>query len=299
MKSQNTSEAWGYAPGHITGLFSIYDSEKDWRAKGSRGLGICIDRGAVAKVKVSAGGGIFAQVNGKRAKVTEFAIKKALEEVGKEYRVEAEIKTYMPEGQGFGMSGAGTLATMVALGKILRLQEEQVLLYSHMAEIVHRTGLGDVVAEYFGGAEVRVIPGIPPYGMIETLRVPKDLSIYVGVVGERIRTSKVLSEIELRRRINSVGDDLLEEFLDSDRSLEEMISLSYEFCMEIGLASERVKEALKEIWSSGGMGSQCMIGNSIFAIGENSEEILRKYGEVYKVKIGKGARVLRVRSSKY
>ncbi|RLF64678.1 MAG: hypothetical protein DRN30_05190 [Thermoplasmata archaeon] len=298
MLSLNRFRIISYAPGHITGIFSIYDEYDNPLQRGSRGVGFSIDRGAVVRIlgirsnRVT----IKARYNGKPAKTTEIAVKQFLENHDLKYRLEIQIKPSLPVSQGFGISAAGTLAALYGLTKLFRVEEGEALKYTHVAEVRLGTGLGDAVAEWYGGFEVRVLPGIPPMGLVERIRVPKNTKVVLAVVDEPIKTKGVIKNPEFKERINRVGDDLLEEFLDSDQSLEEFISLSYEFAQEVGIMSKRTSLTLRNLWKEGISASQCMIGNSIFTFDESAIEILKEMGikDIYTSYIGKGPRIIKI-----
>jgi len=300
MKLPEYFKVKAYAPGHITGIFSIYDEYEDPAQRGSRGVGFSTDMGAVATIVGRKSKKI--EVNAKytygKAETTEMGVKQLLENYDLKYKVEIEIKTSLPVSQGFGMSASGTLAALFGITKALKIKEEEALKYAHIAEIYTGTGLGDVVAEWIGGFEVRVLPGIPPFGVVERIRnVPKNLKIVLAIVDEPIKTKRIIKNREYKEKINSFGDDLIEEFLDSDQSIEEFASLSYEFAMELGLISEKMYNIIKKLWHNGIYASQCMLGGSIFAFGKEAEDILIDLGveDIYVCGIGKGPKILEMR----
>ena len=70
-----------YCPGHITGIFTVEDSDPDVLKKGSRGLGFCTELGAVSEISFRTGTGILdISINGEpsEAPVTRKALEHML-----------------------------------------------------------------------------------------------------------------------------------------------------------------------------------------------------------------------------
>jgi len=77
-------------------------------------------------------------------------------------------------------------------------------------------------------------------------------------------------------------------------SIENLFSLSQVFTKKTNLAEKRVLEAI-EASSRYGMASMCMLGNSVFAIGERDKlcQTLASFGEVFVCSVDEcGARIL-------
>ncbi|MDH7509262.1 MAG: pantoate kinase [Methanomassiliicoccales archaeon] len=276
-------KATAFCPGHITGFFQICEHEEILRT-GSRGAGLCISLGALSTVKMKRGSGrIEIRINGQKndAPVTRQALAKLI--FDREFDVLVETTLDLPVGQGFGMSAAGTLAASLAVASLMDLPFQKALEVAHEAEIVHRTGLGDVSALSRGGATFRRVEGLPPYGIVD--RVAGDAEIVLGVVGPPIPTARVLHDFEMRERINVIGKECVERFSRSP-TLSNLFRISREFASRSGIMSECVRNALDAI-DGLGPASMVMLGNSIFAAGE-AEEIekqLGKFGETYRVRI--------------
>ncbi|HDO19366.1 MAG TPA: pantothenate kinase [Thermoplasmatales archaeon] len=281
-----------FCPAHITCFFDPH-SDRNLRKCGSRGAGFSVTLGATTKVTLSESKeqSIEVQINGKKvdAKTTIVAVKNLI----KSYplRVKIEIKQALPMSQGFGMSGAGALSASIGVAKLLGLSRMDAIESAHMAEVVCKTGLGDVIAQSFGGIEIRRSPGLPPWGMIEHL--PGDYEVILCVLGKKMSTPSILSNPDMVRRIKISARHCLTSLLDNP-SMENLLSLSYAFMNSTGLASEKIKMAV-DVARNYGLASMCMLGNSIFAIGESDEleRMLSVFGKVYRCRIDKqGARIL-------
>lgn len=276
-------KATAFCPGHITGFFQICEHEEILRT-GSRGAGLCISHGALSTVKIEKGSGrIEIKINGERsdAPVTKQALAKLIYDRGFDVSVETTLD--LPIGQGFGMSAAGTLAASLAIANLLDLPFQRALEVAHEAEIIHRTGLGDVSALSRGGVTFRKVEGLPPYGIVD--RVSADAEIILGVVGPPILTSSVLRDVKIRERINAIGKECVENFSKSP-SLANLFRISREFASRSGIMTDYVRMALDAI-DGLGPASMVMLGNSIFASGDvdEIEKALNKFGKTYRVKI--------------
>ncbi|MDG6221378.1 MAG: hypothetical protein QCI38_08045, partial [Candidatus Thermoplasmatota archaeon] len=63
-----SAAASAFAPGHISGFFSVFDSHPNPLRRGSRGGGVCISKGAWSKVRMEEGHGrIEITINGEES----------------------------------------------------------------------------------------------------------------------------------------------------------------------------------------------------------------------------------------
>lgn len=283
--------AEAFSPGHITGFFQICEHEDPIRT-GSRGAGICINRGATSHLHVKRGKGrIRVKINGKEdpAPVTKQALAALMEEPDLDISVETHLD--LPVCQGFGMSAAGALSAALALADILGRDRNDALEAVHVAEILHRSGLGDVAGISTGGVGIRIREGIPPSGKV--MKITQDLELIIAVVGPSIPTRSILSDMDLRRRINSAGSELLKELLASP-SLANFFRVSREFTERTGLMTREVELALSMV-DNAGPASMVMLGNSIFLTGdlETAHRELAVFDTVHRVRTDwMGPRVL-------
>jgi pantoate kinase len=283
-----------FCPGHVTGFFSIEDSGSNTLERGSRGAGFCIDRGAIADVDVTEGSGsVHINLNGKGAEVpvTRSAVRRLLP-CDKDVKI--NIKLSMPVGQGFGMSAAGTFAACLALATQMGENEphRKALEATHTAEVEHRTGLGDAVAQSLGGFVIREAPGIPPHGKVHNFQMPYD-EVVLCVLGEGVSTPEIIADDGKRRAILKVGRRCMED-INVDHGPDDFVGLSKRFATESGLMTGLMDRALATI-EDFGEGSMVMLGNAIFAFGNVGalEESLKPFGRVVACGISKtGARVI-------
>ncbi len=285
--------AEAFCPGHITAFFEVVDHPLPQRA-GSRGAGVCTTLGATAKATVEGPlpHELVVRINGEEADgpVTRLAVQKFLGKAG--YRIEVDVTLDLPLSQGFGMSGAGVLASLIAINEATgrRKDLQRLGVAAHAAEVRSRTGMGDVYPQMLGGMDVRIRPGAPGWGLVEATAMSEDLVLCV--LGEPMLTRDVLADAEQMEAINLVGGPLVDAFAE-DPTWEGLFRLGEEFARETGLLRGGRREAV-EAANAVGMASMSMLGNSVFAAGEVAqlEDVLSGFGETFACHVdNEGARL--------
>jgi pantoate kinase len=270
-----------FCPGHITGLFQVCQHE-DVTTCGSRGAGLSISLGVISEVEVIEGTGrVDIWLNGLKADapVTEGAVRNILKDRQMDVKVRNELQ--LPVAQGFGTSAAGSLSAAWALAHLLGVPENEVYAAAHAAEILNRTGMGDVSGIMRGGIELRRRPGLPPIGEVQRMEGHPDMVL--AVVGPSIPTAALLDQEGMRERINAVGERCV-DLLVQEPTLENFFRLSNEFMEGSGLSTPEVRRSVWEA-KKWGWASQAMIGNAVFATGPDLDlmnEVLSAYGETYR-----------------
>lgn len=290
-----SAESEAFAPGHITGFFEICDEATDPARIGSRGAGFCVEKGVRSRVRVSPEGfpGIDIAVNGQPdpAGTTRGAVELLLG--GSDLHVEVAQAMDLPVSQGFGMSAAGALSAALATAEALGRGRAEAVWAAHTAEVLNRTGLGDVLGASQGGYELRLEPGLAPYGRMEPWNVggpPAEVALCV--VSPQIHTKRILTDPRKRQSINELGLRLVREFA-AEQTPQRFAALSHQFSLATKLASAEVLRALDALGPEA-LASQCMLGGSVFVLGGNPGvlERLRPFGPLVKTKIEhRGARV--------
>jgi len=282
-----------FCPGHVTGFFEICPSE-NLLAMGSRGAGMCLSLGATSTVEVeeTKRQSVETFINGRRAvaPVTKAALQYLLGNKG--YKVRVDTVHDLPLSQGFGMSAAGALAASIALARVLDVRRQEAFEASHVAEITHKSGLGDVAALRRGGITIREKPGLPPRGRV--VNIEGTPSVVLAVLGRKLLTSTILSNAAKRRKINESGKKTVDRLL-KEPTVERLMELSYDFAVESNLASKKIIDAANAA-SKLGKASMAMLGNSVFAVGdpEGLVRVLSDFGETWVCKVDpKGPRVIR------
>ncbi len=285
-------KAVGFAPAHISGFFAPYYSD-DLARTGSYGAGFSVQLGAISEVCIeeSKNQSFEFFINDKKCElpVADLALKYLIGSNSLQLRV--NLRLGLPFGQGFGMSAASALSTCLAVSKLTSISKSDALKASHFAEVKLRTGLGDVMGSYFGGFEIRKSPGIPPWGVIE--HIPGDGNFVLCVVGDSFDTSKLLNDKSKLKKIDEIGRVCLKKILKKPH-FENFFKLSRFFSEETRLATPYLLKAM-DAADDYGKSSMCMLGNSIFAMGETDDliKVLSPIGKVFVCPIDKlGARIL-------
>jgi pantoate kinase len=290
--------ATAFAPAHITGFFAAI-SDPDPVKAGSVGCGLCLEAGVTARVTTSTpgtigttcttgtpditGSGALIRLNGEQIDLptVEYVIK-SLQGI-RHSRLVVDLEADVPLGYGFGVSGAAALATALAVnadhGQGLTM--EQAAVVAHSAEVVNRTGMGDVAGQYTGGLVIRTAAGAPGVGAVK--KVPLDAMEVSWVCLGEISTSSVLDDEKTMERINILGQRALKALLKRP-GLEHFMSLSRDFAFETGLVSPGAADAIEAVEAAGGMASMAMLGDTVFALGDSST--LLEFGPVGSSRIG-------------
>lgn len=283
--SSKASAGGAFVPGHITGFFEIHDDPLPQK-KGSAGCGLVIDGGVETTVRECVGHTEIL-LNGApvRAETTRSVVEQLVD-----IPVLVNCSSSIPIGCGFGASAAGALSVAYALNDAfsLGLTSDKLVEAAHIAEVSTGGGMGDVEGQSQGGIPIRLSAGCPPYGKFDNILSPP-FEIFCVVLGE-LSTSSVLEDSSVMGDINAAGSDALRSLLLRP-TLENFMFLSKQFTLKCGLASERLLDAIELVDSIGGMASQAMLGDTIFALSDtcSKEELissLEEFGDVLTYNVG-------------
>jgi pantoate kinase len=270
-----------FCPGHATAFFEICDQSERPLERGSRGAGLNLSLGARSSVSADESGdqSIKVRIDGieSQARTTRDAISLLIGD--RPLKVEVNTALDLPVEQGFAMSAAGSLSASFALCSLLGIPSQKAFEATHIAEVKNKTGLGDVAGIFAGAAEIRLEPGLPPFGVVE--RIEASSPVVLAVVGKPIKTDAVLTDPVKRKKISESGKKCILEFAEH-RTLEHMFALGMEFLEDSELFSKEVLDAMV-IADQHGMATMAMLGNSLFCIGDTPEmaEALRPLGQVF------------------
>jgi len=271
-------EATAFAPCHITGFFEIFDESTDDLLVGSKGAGVSINLGAKTTVKIKKGSkyDLKVSINNQIVdfpRISEHVVGAFIPRLSNTSNLEISVdhRIEAPIGAGFGTSGAVALSLALALNEALqvgmsRIEAAQV---AHIAEIKCRTGLGTVLAETFGGFEIRVRPGAPGIGEIKRLPLLEDTLVVSHVFGP-LSTKEALTNSEIRARINRFGGDMVRELVGAP-TITNFMKLSRRFAEHVGLMTEKVRQILIAADKAGITCSMPMFGESAFSVIEKSQ----------------------------
>ncbi|RPI39436.1 MAG: GHMP kinase [Methanoregulaceae archaeon] len=276
-----------FCPGHISGYFKRVRGESV-ASTGSIGAGIVISEGVTVTVNPSDTISVSVwrqEDSGKRIQYSRTSplLEYVLSKLGVTISVMTECR--LPIGAGFGLSAAALLATLTAVNLCmdLGLTPRDIALLAHEAEVVHRTGLGDVAACQSGGRVVRSGPGIDG-AITRTFDLTEPL--YAVSFGP-IFTPSVLGSQEQMDRVSAAYPPFPPE------NAEDFFRISRLFAEKSGLLTRDARAVIMQCSDNNIPASMTMLGNGVFAYGQEAQAILSAFGEVYTFTVARsGARII-------
>ncbi|MCC7565398.1 MAG: GHMP kinase [Methanomicrobiaceae archaeon] len=278
--------AVAFSPGHISGYFRQIEGS-DPGTTGSVGAGIVIEEGVLARAVPAAEAGVTVRrLDAAGGIADSFFGSPPVEYALARLQVAAAITTEcrLPIGAGFGLSAAALLASITAVDRLfaLGMGEEEIAALAHEAEVVHRTGLGDVAACRGGGLACRRGAGVRA-GIVRQYPGERVYAVSMGALS----TAAVLSSKAAMARISAAFPDRCPD------DLMDFMLLSRQFADSSGLVTPQIAEVLAACDAAGVPASMTMLGNGVFACGEGAAGLLSAYGEVYELGIARaGVRLL-------
>ena len=249
-----------FAPGNISCIFVIRKG-KNATKTGSLGLGFTTNKGVFATVtKISNNKNIIYFNNKKINFPTINSVIKKLTNKA----IEVRLKSELPLGCGFGLSGAAALATSYALNKLFNLKKskKELALIAHIAEVENGTGLGDVVNQYYGGFLIKYKPSY--MFIVEKLPI-NNKKIYYQYFSS-IDTKKIISNKKIKYDINGSGLWALKQIKALKKiNLQNLIKISKEFSINSSLINKKILKIINKIENKSGNASMIMLGNAVFS----------------------------------
>jgi pantoate kinase len=276
-----------FCPGHISGYFRPVRKSSPAES-GSMGAGIVIHEGVTARVARSKETLVRILRTGPSGEILEQIpdsppVRYAAEALG----ISADITTRcrLPISAGFGLSAAALLSTITAANAqfSLGLTEEECSSLAHESEVIHMTGLGDVSACQAGGIDCRKGPGIhAEIVRFYDLPGPVYAVCFGPLPSPGILGSGPAMEQVTRAFPNGCPSDG-----------PDLFRLSRRFAEASGLITPEVKHALTLCDARGIPASMTMLGNGVFALGEDAGAVLQPLGPVYRLELAReGARLV-------
>jgi pantoate kinase len=249
---------------------------------GSYGCGIALEEGVTTEVSIADKDEIFLNGQVSDAPTTSSLIKLL---TSQPVRVNSDLS--IPISGGLGASGAGAFSTAIALNEELKLKKSfnELSYAAHVAEVINRTGLGDVAGMSNGGVTIRLKPGTP--FILDRIPVSARDIYYVNF--GPILTRDILSDSKEKKRINEEGSKCLHSLLKKP-TFDYFMYQSKEFSANTGLISSKAMDAIEAVESYCGMASMAMLGDTVFS---TTKEGLEEFGKVMHTRISlKGAHLL-------
>ena len=279
--------AKAFSPAHITGFFKAELDGKEPNQLGSLGAGFSIQKGVKTTVNVRSKtehdiNNYAIRVKGFNTgdiRVSEYVLNEFLLDE-KYFDVTHEID--VPVGYGFGCSGAVALSLAIALNDALKYgyTKTKVAQIAHKAEIKCQTGLGDVLASYHGGFEIRTKSGAPGIGEVQRI-IPKEKLEVMIICFNPISTKKFLKEkISL---INGLGGKMVQKLVKS-QDMDEFQDMSIKFAKYIHVITPKMNKVIKDLHDNGIKCGIALFGETIFSLvtkdkKQKALEILKKYDD--------------------
>jgi len=279
--------AKAFSPAHITGFFKAELEEEEPNQLGSLGAGFSIEKGVKTTVNVREKTEHDINNYGIRVKgfntgdvrVSEYVLQKFLVD-GKYFDITHEID--VPVGYGFGCSAAVALSLSIALNDSLKCgySKTQVAQIAHEAEIKCQTGLGDVLASYHGGFEIRTKSGAPGIGEVQKIKPTEKLDVMI-ICFNPISTKKFLKE--KISSVNGLGGRMVEKLVQS-QDMDEFQDMSIKFAQYIHVITPKMNKVVKELHNNGIKCGVALFGETIFSLVTKDKkqrvlEILKKYDD--------------------
>ena len=279
--------ATAFCPAHITGFFKAELDKEDSKQLGSLGAGFSIQKGVKTTVIVRERtkhdiSDFSIKVNGFESgdmRVSELVLNR-FSVKGKFIDVTHDID--VPVGYGFGCSAAVALSLSIALNDALdcKLTKIQVAQIAHDIEIECRTGLGDVLASYHGGFEVRVKPGAPGVGQVKKLNSKEKRDVII-ICFNPISTKKFLKE--KISSINGLGGKMVKKLIQSNDT-EEFQDMSVKFAKYVNVVTPKMDQVINLLHKNGIKCGVALFGETVFSLVTKNEknkvkEILKQFDD--------------------
>jgi len=301
-------KAIAFCPAHITGFFKAHlDGDKIGSENfGSMGAGFSIKEGVTttviispkknqnSKFKISTKG-----FQSDKTDVSEFVLNEFLKLGGfDDVFFDIEHRISIPVGYGLGSSGAVALSLSYALDQVLntKLDSAEIGKIAHIAEVNCKTGLGDVLASYYGGFEIRTKPGAPGIGEVKKIEA-KNISI-IMICFSPISTNKFLQE--KLSKINGLGGKMVDKLMES-KNYDNFQEMSLEFAKYVNVMTPKMNKLIEELSLNGIKSGVALFGETVFSMvpKELEEKVLKIFKKYPEGKIiisqldDQGARVLK------
>jgi pantoate kinase len=284
-------EATAFCPAHVTGFFKAYlnDNQNNLENLGSMGAGFSIKQGVTTRVKIETENNQKSnfQITTKgyqsdKTDISEFILNEFLK-FGKFsnnfFNIEHDIS--IPVGYGLGSSAAVALSLSFALDQVLETKLDKITIgkIAHNAELNCKTGLGDVLASFHGGFEIRVKPGAPGIGRVEKILTEK-ISV-IMICFSPISTNKFINE--RLSQINGLGGKMVNKLMKS-KDYEHFQDMSLEFANYVDVMTPKMQKLVNELSENNIKCGIALFGETIFSMIPKKDEskilkILKKYPE--------------------
>jgi pantoate kinase len=271
-----------FSPGHITGFFEKPNNNNnnnnnkntDLLFHGSKGAGFSFKKGVTTTIELykskNKGYQIFLNDSlSNEQEVSKWVVHYYLDKFDSpSYFINIKHSIDIPIGYGLGTSGAAALSLSYALNKALDigLLKEQAAQIAHIAEIQCKTGLGTVIAEFYGGLEIRTSFGAPGIGKVTKIELNNYKAIILCI--NPISTKQILDNYS--NNANTLGNKMVEQLLLS-KDVNSFLSMAHKFADFLGLTKGSCKKPIQKLNRLGIECSIALFGQTIFTMVEDKE----------------------------
>ena len=266
-----------FSPGHITGFFEKLNNNNkntDLLFLGSKGAGFSFKKGVTTTIELykSKNKGYQTFLNdsfSNELEVSKWVVQYYLDNFNlPSYFINIKHSIDIPIGYGLGTSGAAALSLSYALNKVLDigLLKEQAAQIAHIAEIHCKTGLGTVIAEFYGGLEIRTSFGAPGIGKVTKIELNNHKAVILCI--NPISTKQILNNYSYNA--NALGKNMIEQLLLS-KDINSFLSMAHKFADFLGLTKGLCEKPIQKLNSHGIDCSIAMFGQTIFTLVEERE----------------------------
>ena len=277
--------ATAFCPAHITGFFKAELDKEDSKQLGSLGAGFSIQKGVKTTVTIRNKtehdiSNFSIKVNGFESgdmRVSELVLSKF--PINEKF-IDVTHEIDVPVGYGFGCSAAVALSLSIALNDALdcKLSKIEVAQIAHDVEIECKTGLGDVLASFHGGFEVRIKPGAPGIGKIKKINSKEKRDVII-ICFNPISTKKFLKE--KISSINGLGGKMVNKLIESNDT-EEFQDMSVKFAKYVNVITPRMNQVINLLHKNEIKCGIALFGETIFSLVTKNEkekvkEILKQF----------------------
>ncbi|MFX0184310.1 MAG: pantoate kinase [Candidatus Hodarchaeota archaeon] len=261
---------------HLTGIFEIRDNSDDYLEKGSRGAGLSINRGVLTTIRQTKEQKVEIFFDGIKKSYSEAVVTKCVIDLllqnHRNYYFQVYHDFEIPLSSGYGASSAGALGTAFAINDMFNINKSELELFqiAHIAEVMTKSGLGDIIGLHQGGLEIRLKEGAPGIGKTMSLEKDEDWKVATINFGP-LSTFEVLTNPQNRLSINNAGRELISKLL-SQPTFSHYIQLAQLFTKKVNLWSSRMQKYVKNL-PANIFWAQIMLGEGLFLFYRDSFDL--------------------------
>jgi pantoate kinase len=276
IKGDFIGRCTAFCPSHITGFFETPDQNNSINKKnidflfyGSKGAGFSLTKGVTTEINIyksqNNGYQIFLNhslVN--NLEVSKWVVQYYLNNFNlPSYFIDIKHFVDVPIGYGLGTSGAAALSLSYALNKSLGigLSKEEAAQIAHIAEIHCKTGLGTVIAEFYGGLEIRTSFGAPGIGKVTKVKIDNYTAVVLCI--SPILTKQVLNNYS--NNANNLGSSMIEQLLLT-KDVKSFLSMAHKFADYLGLTKGSCERPIQKLNRLGFDCSIALFGQTVFTL---------------------------------